>query len=132
MAEEQMKVPETMAEGCAAGSKSLHDLHHSDNALLLRDPTHGGVLYTHHIWCVKRTKKQMYSYEKKKVMTKQKEILSNSKEKSKFKDRWSLFKLIVPLDQDPKKDFFQQINVVGAMSEVEDVVVAAQGRRGTK
>ncbi|KAE9608320.1 hypothetical protein Lal_00026239 [Lupinus albus] len=60
---------------------------------------------TLHIFCAKRTGKQRYPSEKKKLKSKNKEILSDSKDKDKFEGTWRLFKLAVPLDQDPGKDF---------------------------
>ncbi|XP_019417180.1 PREDICTED: uncharacterized protein LOC109328253 isoform X2 [Lupinus angustifolius] len=57
------------------------------------------------IFCAKRTGKQRYPSEKKKLKSKNKEILSDSKDKDKFEGTWRLFKLAVPLDQDPGKDF---------------------------
>ncbi|CAJ1939982.1 unnamed protein product [Sphenostylis stenocarpa] len=83
-------------------------LKHHHNAVWFRGPTHGRVPYTGRdtcrIWCAKRTGKQRYPSEKKKLRTKHKELLSDSKEKNKFEGTWRLFKLAVPLDQDPGKD----------------------------
>ncbi|WVZ25397.1 hypothetical protein V8G54_003941 [Vigna mungo] len=59
---------------------------------------------TWRISCAKRTGKQRYPSEKKRLRTKHKELLSDSKEKDKFEGTWRLFKLAVPLDQDPGKD----------------------------
>ncbi|RDX94412.1 hypothetical protein CR513_23198, partial [Mucuna pruriens] len=80
--------------------------HH--NAFWFGGTTHRGVPCsanrTRLIWCAKRTGKQRYPSEKKKLRTKHKDLLSDSKEKSKFEGTWRLFKLAVPLDQDPGKD----------------------------
>ncbi|XP_012573955.1 uncharacterized protein [Cicer arietinum] len=52
----------------------------------------------------KRTGKQLYPSEKKKLKSKYKELLSIFNEKSQFEGTWRLFNLAVPLDQDPGKD----------------------------
>ncbi|KAL4351025.1 hypothetical protein AHAS_Ahas10G0200700 [Arachis hypogaea] len=57
------------------------------------------------IFCSKRTGKQRYPSEKKQLRTKHKHLLSGSKVTNKFEGTWRLFKLLVPLDQDPGKDF---------------------------
>ncbi|KAG5022190.1 hypothetical protein JHK85_018532 [Glycine max] len=78
--------------------------HQSHNALWFRGLPYGSGKLIRHIRCAKRTGKQRYPSEKKRLRTKQKELLSDSKEKSKFEGTWRLFKLAVPLDQDPGKD----------------------------
>jgi len=81
---------------------------HHHNAVWFHGRTRGRVPYTGsetwRISCAKRTGKQRYPSEKKKLRTKHKELLSESKEKDKFEGTWRLFKLAVPLDQDPGKD----------------------------
>ncbi|KOM28228.1 hypothetical protein LR48_Vigan511s005100 [Vigna angularis] len=81
---------------------------HHHNAVWFHGRTHGRVPYTGsetwRISCAKRTGKQRYPSEKKRLRTKHKELLSESKEKDKFEGTWRLFKLAVPLDQDPGKD----------------------------
>ncbi|XP_047147999.1 uncharacterized protein Cbei_0202 [Vigna umbellata] len=81
---------------------------HYHNAVWFHGRTHGRVPYTcsetWRISCAKRTGKQRYPSEKKRLRTKHKELLSESKEKDKFEGTWRLFKLAVPLDQDPGKD----------------------------
>ncbi|KOM48602.1 hypothetical protein LR48_Vigan07g230600 [Vigna angularis] len=72
-------------------------------SILLRDAsharTHGRVPYTgSKTWCIscaKRTGKQRYPSEKKRLRTKHKELLSESKGKDKFEGTWRLFKLAV-------------------------------------
>ncbi|KAK7411597.1 hypothetical protein VNO78_03032 [Psophocarpus tetragonolobus] len=79
------------------------------NPLCFRGPTHShrGVPFAGRIWCAKRTGKQRYPSEKKKLRTKHKELLSDSKENNKFEGTWRLFKLAVPLHHDPGKDSSQ-------------------------
>lgn len=78
--------------------------HQSHNALWFRGLPYGSGKLIRHIRCAKRTGKQRYPSEKKRLRTKQKELLSDSKEKSKFEGTWRLFKLAVPFDQHPGKD----------------------------
>nr|KYP34559.1 Uncharacterized protein Cbei-0202 [Cajanus cajan] len=75
---------------------------------------------TSRIWCAKRTGKRRYPSEKKKLRTKHKELLSDAKEKSKFEGTWRLFKLAVPLDQDPGKDFLRVSD--GLLQEIAKVL----------
>ncbi|KAK7304142.1 hypothetical protein RJT34_15217 [Clitoria ternatea] len=96
--------------------------HH--NTLWFRGPNNGVPPYTgnqtRRIWCAKRSGKQRYPSEKKKLKTKHKELLSDSKEKSKFEGTWRLFKLAVPLDQDPGKDFLEVSD--GLLQEIANVL----------
>ncbi|XP_058747493.1 uncharacterized protein LOC131620436 [Vicia villosa] len=57
----------------------------------------------------KRTGKQRYPSEKKKLKSKHKELLlsTSNDDKSKFKGTWRLYNLAVPLDQDLGKDFLE-------------------------
>lgn len=57
----------------------------------------------------KRTGKQRYPSEKKKLKSKHKELLlsTSNDDKSKFEGTWRLCNLAVPLDQDPGKDFLE-------------------------
>ncbi|PNY09406.1 FAD/NAD(P)-binding oxidoreductase-like protein [Trifolium pratense] len=56
----------------------------------------------------KRTGKQRYPSEKKKMKSKHKDLLSTySNDNTKFEGTWRLSNLAVPLDQDPGKDFLQ-------------------------
>ncbi|CAL5196884.1 unnamed protein product [Lathyrus oleraceus] len=56
----------------------------------------------------KRTGKQRYPSEKKKLKSKHKDLLSTSNDdKTKFKGTWRLCNLAVPLNQDPGKDFLE-------------------------
>lgn len=57
------------------------------------------------IVCAKRLGKQRYPSEKKKLKSKHKEILQDLKDKNKFEGTWRLYKLGVPVDKDPGKDF---------------------------
>ncbi|KAK7304839.1 hypothetical protein VNO77_42730 [Canavalia gladiata] len=97
------------------------------NAFWFRSPSHRGgerVLYAgnrkYRLLCAKRTGKQRYPSEKKKLKSKHKELLSDSKEKSKFEGTWRLFKLAVPLDQDPGKDFLEVSD--GLLQEIAKVL----------
>ncbi|XP_068462961.1 uncharacterized protein [Phaseolus vulgaris] len=91
-----------------SSSSSTCLIKHHHNAVWFHGRTHGRVPYTgsetRRIWCAKRTGKQRYPSEKKKLRTKVKEFLSESKEKDKFEGTWRLFKLAVPLHEDPGKD----------------------------
>eukprot|EP00256_Glycine_max_P061113 XP_014630180.1 uncharacterized protein LOC102665074 [Glycine max] len=78
--------------------------HQSHKALWFRGLPYSSGKLTRQIRCAKRTGKQRYPSEKKRLRTKQKELLSDSKEKSKFEGTWRLFKLAVPFDQHPGKD----------------------------
>lgn len=55
--------------------------------------------------CAKRTGKQRYPSEKKKLKLKRKEILVDVKQEDKFDGLWRLSKLGVPAGRDPGKDF---------------------------
>ncbi|XP_061365104.1 uncharacterized protein LOC133308496 [Gastrolobium bilobum] len=109
-------------------SSSYLNLHH--NAFGFRGSSYPGtgvgvvVPYTGYqtfrIRCAKRTGKQRYPSEKKKLKSKHKELLSDSKEKSKFEGTWRLFKLAVPLDQDPGKDSLQVSD--GLLQEIAQVL----------
>lgn len=57
------------------------------------------------ILSAKRTGKQRYPSEKKKLKSKHKEIIKDLKDKNKFEGTWRLYKLGVPVDRDPGKDF---------------------------
>lgn len=57
------------------------------------------------ILCAKRTGKQRYPSEKRKVKLKHKEIIGEVKEEDKFQGIWRLSNLGVPLHKDPGKDF---------------------------
>lgn len=53
--------------------------------------------------CAKRTGKKRYPSEKKKLKLKHKEVLTTVK--NKFEGIWRLFKLGIPVEKDPGKDF---------------------------
>lgn len=72
------------------------------------------------IRCAKRTGKQRYPSEKKKLKSKHKELLSPSNEKSKFEGTWRLYKLAVPLDHDPGKDSLEVSD--GLLQEIAKVI----------
>ncbi|XP_027351289.1 uncharacterized protein LOC113862381 isoform X2 [Abrus precatorius] len=105
----------------STSSSTCYLKHH--NAFWFGGPI-DGVPYsgnqTRRIWCAKRTGKQRYPSEKKKLKSKHKEVLSDSKVKSKFEGTWRLFKLAVPLDQDPGKDFLQVSD--GLLQEIAKVL----------
>ncbi|KAL2322172.1 hypothetical protein Fmac_026551 [Flemingia macrophylla] len=93
--------------------------HH--NAFWFPGPKRGIVpSQTHRVWCAKRTGKQRYPSEKKKLRTKHKELLSDAKDKNKFEGTWRLFKLAVPLDHDPGKDFLHVSD--GLLQEIAKVL----------
>ncbi|KAI4344313.1 hypothetical protein L6164_011556 [Bauhinia variegata] len=60
---------------------------------------------TRPILCARRTGKQRYPSEKKRLKLKHKELLSDLKKKDKFEGIWRLYKLAVPVQKDPGKDF---------------------------
>ena len=57
------------------------------------------------VLCAKRTSKQRYLSEKKKIWLKRKEVLADVEIRNKFDGFWRLSKLAVPLHKDPGKDF---------------------------
>ncbi|KAF4370415.1 hypothetical protein F8388_016152 [Cannabis sativa] len=57
------------------------------------------------IVCAKRAGKRRYPSEKKRLKSKQKEILAQVKTRNKFEGLWRLSKLGVPVHRDPGKDF---------------------------
>ncbi|XP_024017962.1 uncharacterized protein LOC21397110 isoform X2 [Morus notabilis] len=57
------------------------------------------------VLCAKRTGKQRYPSEKKKLRLKRKDVLADVKSANKFEGFWRLSKLGVPVHKDPGKDF---------------------------
>lgn len=88
-----------------------------------RDPA-ARLPYTPHqtlrILCAKRVGKQRYPSEKKKLKLKHKEILQDLKDKNKFEGTWRLYKLGVPVDKDPGKDFLDVSD--GLLQEIAKVL----------
>ncbi|XWS27224.1 hypothetical protein CRYUN_Cryun26dG0096300 [Craigia yunnanensis] len=102
-------------------SKLLFPLHHPYSNSVLPYPT-PRLLYprrqTFRIFCAKRTGKQRYPSEKKKLKLKQKEALSSVT--NKFDGTWRLSKLAVSVQNDPGKDFLQVHN--GLLQEIAKVL----------
>ncbi|XP_028793987.1 uncharacterized protein LOC114749629 isoform X1 [Neltuma alba] len=72
------------------------------------------------ILCAKRTGKRRYPSEKKKLKSKHKEILKDLKDENKFEGTWRLYKLGVPIDKDPGKDFLDVSD--GLLEEIAKVL----------
>ncbi|XP_057431501.1 uncharacterized protein LOC130724315 isoform X2 [Lotus japonicus] len=99
-------------------------------SLCFHTPIHGGTAapFTGHhplrnnkICCAKRTGKQRYPSEKKKLKTKHKQALQpSSDDKSKFEGTWRLSNLAVPLTQDPGKDSLEVSD--GLLQEIAKVI----------
>ncbi|KAF7806548.1 isoform B [Senna tora] len=78
------------------------------------------------ILCAKRVGKQRYPSEKKKLKSKHKEILQDLKDKNKFEGTWRLYKLGVPVDKDPGKDFLEVSDgLLEAIAKVLEFPVAS-------